>query len=72
MISKKAQINFSVNGETLELIERLKREFGVDTNTAVLKRALAIDRLAADNQRDDHTISIVGKDESRRDLVLNG
>jgi hypothetical protein len=72
MSDKKPQINFTVNGETLALIEELKETFGVDTNTAVLRRALAIARLVAKNQRDDHTISIVGKDETRRDIVLNG
>lgn len=71
-MSKKPQLNFAVSSETLELIEKLKKEFGVDTNAAVLKRALAIARLAATNKRDDHTVSIVGKDEVRRDIVLNG
>jgi hypothetical protein len=65
-------MNFVVNDETLELMEQLKKAFGVETNTAVLKRALAIARLAATNQRDDHTVSILGKDEVRRDIVLNG
>jgi hypothetical protein len=66
------QINFTVNEETLQLLDELKETFGVDTNTAVLRRALAIARLAAKNQRDDHTVSIVGKDDIRRDIVLNG
>jgi hypothetical protein len=69
---KRPQLNFAVTGETLELIEELKKAFGVDTNTAVLKRALAIARLAAGNQRDDHTITIIGKGEVRRDILLNG
>jgi hypothetical protein len=72
MSNRKPQINFAVNGETLELLEQLKRAFGVETNTAVLKRALAIARLAADNKRDDNTISLIGKDEKKRDIVLNG
>jgi hypothetical protein len=66
------QINFTVNQETLALLDELKGTFGVETNTAVLRRALAIARLAANNQRDDHTISIVGKDDVKRDIVLNG
>jgi len=70
-MSKKPQINFTVNEETLALLEELKATFGVETNTAVLKRALAIARLAAANRRPDHTISIIGKDEIRRDIVLN-
>jgi hypothetical protein len=72
MSSKKPQINFTVNEETLDLLEELKGAFGVDTNTAVLRRALAIARLAANNRRSDNTISIIGKDEVKRDIVLNG
>jgi hypothetical protein len=72
MSTKKAQINFTVNEETLQLIDKLKDTFGVDSNTAVLRRALAIARVAAVNQRDDHTISLVGKGEVKRDIVLNG
>lgn len=72
MSTKRPQINFTVNEETLALLEDLKDAFGVDTNTAVLKRALAIARLAAKNQRDDHTVSIIGKDDVKRDIVLNG
>ena len=70
--AKRPQINFAVNGETLEIIEELKKVFGVDTNTAVLRRALAIARLAGANQRGDHTITLIGKDDIRRDIVLNG
>lgn len=70
--SQKSQLNFAVTGETIELIEHLKSAFGVDTNAAVLRRALAIAKLAVNNQRDDHTVSIVGKDEVRRDVLLNG
>lgn len=68
---RKPQLNFAVTGETIDLIDDLKKSFGVDTNTAVLKRALAIARLVVQNQRDDHTITILGKDEVRRDIVLN-
>ena len=72
MSNRKPQLNVVVSDETLELIDRLKKVFSVDTNAAVLKRALAIARVAADNQRDDHTISLVGKDEVPRNIVLNG
>jgi hypothetical protein len=72
MSAKKPQINFTVNEETLSLLNELKGAFGLETNTAVLRRALAIARIAAKNQRADHTISIIGKDEIKRDIVLNG
>lgn len=69
--AKRSQVNFAVSGETLELIEQLKKTFDVESSAAVLKRALALARIAAGNQRDDHTITIVGKDEVRRDILLN-
>lgn len=72
MSEKKPQINFTVNNETLALIEELKGAFGVKSNTAVLRRALAIARLAAANRREDGTISLLGKDDVKRDIVLNG
>ena len=70
--TKRSQVNFAVTGETLELIEELKKTFGVDSNTAVLKRALALARVAAGDERDDHTITLLGKDDVRRDILLNG
>lgn len=72
MSEKRTQITFTVSEQTLELIERLKETFDVETNTAALRRALAIARLAADSQREDHTVTFIGKDEKPRDIVLNG
>jgi len=56
MSTEKPQISFTVNEDTLALIEELKSAFGLDSNTAVLRRALAIARLAANNRRPDNTI----------------
>lgn len=72
MSDKRTQISFTVNKKTLEVLEQLKEAFEVDTNTAALRRALAIARIAAENQRDDHTVTITGKEEKSRDFVLNG
>jgi len=72
MAKRKTQLNLGVNEETIALLEELKKVFGVDTNVAVIRRALTLARIAAKNQREDHTISILGKDEVRRDIVLNG
>ncbi len=71
MSERKPQLNLTVSDETYALLEELKKSFGVESYSAVVKRALALARLAARNQRDDHTISILGKDEVRRDVVLN-
>jgi GGDEF domain-containing protein len=69
--AQKPQINLSVNDETYALLEELKKSFAVDSYTAVVKRSLALAGIASRNQRDDHTISILGKDDVRRDIVLN-
>lgn len=67
----KKQLNFTVSGETIVLMDYLRKEFNVETNTAVLIRALAIARLVARHQRDDHTITMIGKDEISKIIVLN-
>ena len=72
MSERKPQLNLSVSDETYALLDELKQSFAVDSYSAVVKRALALARLASRNQRDDHTISILGKDDVRRDIVLNG
>lgn len=72
MAARKAQLNLTVNDDIIALLDELKTTFGVDTYTAVVRRALTLSRVASKNQRDDHTISFVGKDEVRRDIVLNG
>lgn len=72
MSEKRSQITFTVDDKTLKVIESLKLQFGVGTNAAALRRALAIARLVADNQRDDHTITFIGKDDKPRDIVLLG
>jgi hypothetical protein len=72
MSERRSQITFTVDERTLDLIEQLKVGFGVGTNAAALRRALAIARIASENQRDDHTITFIGKDDRPRDIVLNG
>jgi hypothetical protein len=72
MAERKPQLNLSVSDETYLLLDELKKSFAVDSYSAVVKRALSLARLASRNQRDDHTISILGKDDIRRDIVLNG
>ena len=42
MSDKKSQITFMVDEKTLGIIESLKVSFGVGTNAAALRRALAI------------------------------
>jgi len=65
------QISLTADDATLDMIEELKEAFGLASSAAVLRRALAIARLAANNRRDDNTISIIGKDEVQRDILLN-
>jgi hypothetical protein len=71
MAEKRTQMSFTFSGETIAIIEDLKTKFGVETNTAVVKRALALALICANSQRDDHTVTIVGKGENRRDIIVN-
>jgi len=66
------QVNFIVNKETLELIEELKKEFGVTTNAAVLRKALALARVATKNAGPDRTFTILDKESVRHKVMLTG
>lgn len=49
---------FEVDQRTAELIERLRETFGVKTNAAVIRKALALANVAAQYADADHTITI--------------
>ncbi len=66
------QITFTVNKQVLATIDQLKEDFNVDTVTAVLRRALALARVAAQNANDDHTITIIDKNNERQKILLTG
>lgn len=56
-----ALTSFEMNEETLKAIEELKPFFGVKTNAAVLKRALALALVAAENADERRRLTILDR-----------
>lgn len=67
-----AQTTFDVDKATLEAIAELKDTFGVKTNAQVIRKALALARLAAKNADEDNTLTIVSKSEGEKKVLLAG
>lgn len=63
------QISFVVNDQLLQTLEDLKKTFGVTSNAAVVRKALALAQVAAANASPDHTVTI-GDDKERCHKVL--
>lgn len=53
-----AVTSFDVDDRTAELIAALRKKFGVNTNAAVIRRALALANLASQYADSDRTITI--------------
>jgi len=67
-----AQTSFDVDAATLAAIAELKEKFGVKTNAQVIRKALALARVAAQNADDDNTLTIVAPNEERKKILLSG
>ena len=50
--------SFEVDDRTAELIAQLQKTFGVKTNAAVIRKALALANVASQYAGPDHTITI--------------
>lgn len=66
------QITFTVNEQTVELIDALKRDFNVNTTADVLRRALALARVATENAGADNTLTIIDRNNERHKIMLAG
>jgi hypothetical protein len=67
-----AMTGFDFDDRTMKVIESLQESFGVKTNAAVIRRALALARVVAQNADDDHSVVIVGKDDEPVKIRLAG
>jgi hypothetical protein len=68
-----AQTTFEVDRATLEAIALLKEQFGVKTNAQVIRRALALARVAMQNaDPDTHTLTIKAPDGAEKTVLLAG
>nr|WP_294505809.1 hypothetical protein [uncultured Rhodopila sp.] len=67
-----AQTTFEVDKATLEAIAELKSAFGVKTNAQVIRKALALARVAAQNADEQNTLTIVSPGDGERKVLLAG
>ncbi|MGC9268606.1 hypothetical protein [Acidiphilium sp.] len=63
--------SFEVDQHTAEAIAELRGLFGVKTNAAVIRRALALAQVVSREAAPDHTITVSGRAEPVR-IILNG
>jgi hypothetical protein len=66
------QVSFVVDEQTLKAIEELKKTFGVNSNAAVVRKALGLARIAAKNACDDNTLTIVDQNNRSHKVMLAG
>lgn len=66
------QVSFVVDEQTVKAIEELKKTFGVNSNAAVIRRALALARVAAANASEDNTLTIVDAKNRSHKVMLAG
>jgi transaldolase len=69
----KIQTSFQLDEGTADAIEKLKGVFGVTSNTAVIRKAIALSRVAARAADGaDNTVTIVDREGERFKIPLNG
>ena len=68
----KRKTTLDVDSETEALLAELKEAFGVNTNAAVIKKALQLSRYMARNADEDHAIVIETKNNEKTKLLLAG
>jgi hypothetical protein len=65
------QRSYQATDETPQVLCELRAAFKVTSDSAVIRRALALARLIAREAKDDHTIIIERKDGTRVQLMLD-
>jgi hypothetical protein len=57
--------SFDVDDRTAALIEQLRSTFGVKTNAAVIRKALALANVASQHANSDNTITIAPSEDGK-------
>ena len=65
-----AQTSFNIDKEMNDALEELKKVFGVTSNAAVLKRAVALARISAKTADEDNNITLIRTDGRETILPL--
>ena len=68
--SEMAQTTLIIDEDTAKALEELKQSFGAKTNAAVIRRALALARIAARNADDDDTLTILDREKHEKKIML--
>jgi hypothetical protein len=55
--------NFSLPDQTIQIMQELKKSFGVTSNAEVISRALGLARIVAGKADDQNSVVVIGKDE---------
>ena len=71
MSGSSRQRSYQTTDETPEVLRELRNTFNVGNDSAVIRRALGLARLMANEAADDHTVTIVRKDGTPVKLLLN-
>ncbi len=67
------QTSFQIDPGTAEAINELKKVFGVTTNTAVVRKAIALSRVAARTANtDDKTVTLIDGAGEKTKISLAG
>ena len=66
------QTTFAVDKSTLDAIAELKDAFGVKTNAQVIRKALALARVAAQNADETKTLTIADREGNKKQILLSG
>jgi hypothetical protein len=68
-----SQTSFQLDPGTAQAIDDLKKVFGVTNNTAVIRRAIALARIAAKAaDESDNTVTLIDKSGDRLKVSLAG
>lgn len=66
-----AQTSFEIDDKTAEALDTLKHVYGVQSNAAVLKRALAIALILSKQADEDYNVHILRReDDNEKEVVL--
>ncbi len=69
-MSDSKQMSFVVDGETLALIQSLKKELGATTAAGVLRKAIALASVAVDQAKNsDGIVTLNGRGQDAKDAV---
>lgn len=65
------QRSYQANDETPQALNELRVAFRLNSDSAVIRRALALARVIAREAKDDHTIIIERRDGTKAQILLD-